>query len=343
MMDSIIGGEFEFLDNIPIVQKQELSRDYIMYSSGRAALFHILKYAQKEGRANHIYIPDYICDSVYHVCESLGIPFTFYPVDDSLKADVDSLNNIYVGGAILVVNYFGVTPCEDVICDIKRTHPETFVILDNVQAPFLIERDTHADVSFTSLRKALPVPDGGLVHLKGQKLIECEEPAKFSQYKIAASYLKNLRSCGYYDDDIYLDLYHKGEETIDTDYDKAPSQYTMKVYGSLDMNRMIILRKRNASVILKGLNQLGLKPCVPISEDDIPLFIPILLENRDKVRKAMFANNIFLPVHWPVEEHKDELKKGSFMANHELSIIIDHRYSVEDMESILDVLEKNLA
>lgn len=243
---------------------------------------------------------------------------------------------------ILIVNYFGIIDCEDNIKKIKAEMPDSFVILDIVQAPFLITKSTNADVSFTSLRKALPVPDGGLVHLKGQKLQECTTSSRFAQYKIAASYLKNLRSCGYYEDDIYLDLYHKGEETIDDDYDKAPSAYTKKLYGSLDTNRFSILRKRNASVIINGLSDIGLKPCVDINENDIPLFVPIVLENRDKVRKAMFANNIFLPVHWPVVEHQSELRRGAYMAQHELSIIIDHRYSVKDMERILDVLEKSL-
>ena len=342
-MESIIGGEFEFLDNVASTHGTELTDDYIMFSSGRAALYHLLKYAMQNGMANCIYLPDYICDSVFHVCDNLHLPYKFYSLTENLQVDISSLKSIYLGGAILVVDYFGIIDCEDKIKKIKAEMPESFVILDIVQAPFLITKSTNADVSFTSLRKALPVPDGGLVHLKGQILQECTSPSKFAQYKIAASYLKNLRSCRYYEDDIYLDLYRKGEEMIDDDYDKAPSAYTKKVYGSLDINRISILRKRNTSVIVNGLNDLGLKPCVDIKENDIPLFVPIILENRDKVRKAMFANNIFLPVHWPVVEHQSELRRGAYMSQHELSIIIDHRFSVKDMERILDVLEKSLA
>jgi len=342
-MEPIIGGEFEFLDDVASTHDMELTDEYIMFSSGRAALYQLLKYAMQNDKANCVYLPDFICDSVYHVCDKLHLPYKFYSLTDNFQVDYFSLKSIYLGGAILVVDYFGVTDCEEDIKKIKAEMPESFVILDNVQAPFLITKPTNADVSFTSLRKALPVPDGGLVHLKGQKLQECTAPSRFAQYKIAASYLKNLRSCGYYEDDIYLDLYHKGEEAIDNDYDKAPSAYTKKVYGSLDTHRISILRKRNASVIIKGLDDLGLKPCVDIEENDIPLFVPIILENRDKVRKAMFDNNIFLPIHWPVDEHQPELRRGVYMAQHELSIIIDHRYSVKDMERILDVLEKSLA
>ena len=70
------------------------------------------------------------------------------------------------------------------------------------------------------------------------------------------------------------------------------------------------------------------------------MFVPIWLENRDKVRKAMFAHNIFLPVHWPIEKCSDRLKSGALYAKHELSIIVDHRYDDQDMNRILDILEK---
>lgn len=216
-------------------------------------------------------------------------------------------------------------------------------MLDNVQAPFLIEKPTLADVSFTSFRKAYPVPDGGMVQKKELDLPSYHDAAKFSQYKIAASYLKEKRTCGYYDDDIYLDLYHRGEESIDDNYDTAPSDYTLRVFGNLDIRGIADLRKRNTSYIMSGLSKIGLKPCIDISGNDVPLFVPILLNDRDKVRKAMFSNNIFLPVHWPVEERmKKDLKRGLYMSQHELSIIIDHRYSISDMDRILKVLEDNV-
>ena len=342
MIEKIIGGEFEILD-APIAANKKLPENYIMYSSGRAALFHILKYAISIDNCKCVYLPDYICDSVFHVCDYLCLPYKFYPVADSLQVDVDALKKMYMGGGVIVVvNYFGLVSCELTIKQIRKECSDAIIVLDDVQAPFLINEPTNADVSFTSLRKAYPLPDGGLVHLKSFRLSPNTQPSKFPQYKIAASYLKNLRVHDNYDDEIYLDLYHKGEELIDDDYDNAPSKYTLQSYPSLDIQRMSILRKRNAVTIQKGLERLGLKPCVAIPKDSVPLFIPIILKDRDKVRKAMYAHNIFLPVHWPVEEHVEELKRGVYMAKHELSIIIDHRYTSSDMEKILSVLENNI-
>lgn len=87
---------------------------------------------------------------------------------------------------------------------------------------------------------------------------------------------------------------------------------------------------------------MGIKPCREIENDAVPLFVPIILQKRDKVRKAMFAEHIFCPVHWPVIEYKEELKTGVYMAEHELSLIVDHRYSSDDMDRILTVIKNNI-
>ena len=70
------------------------------------------------------------------------------------------------------------------------------------------------------------------------------------------------------------------------------------------------------------------------------LFVPIWLEDRNKVRKQMFQQQIFCPVHWPLEGMN--VQKGAEMAEHEMSIIIDQRYTNKDMDFILNTLEKAL-
>lgn len=98
MIEKIIGGEFEILDNPVVDSKKELPKGYVMYSSGRAALYQILKYAISINNGKCVYLPDYICDSVFHVCDNLCLPYKFYPVTEDLKADVDILKKLYTGG-----------------------------------------------------------------------------------------------------------------------------------------------------------------------------------------------------------------------------------------------------
>ena len=217
------------------------------------------------------------------------------------------------------------------------------IILDNVQAPYAMLEESNADFTFSSFRKAFPVADGSWVLSKQPGLEQPIKVNEFAQYKIAASYLKVIREQQLFNDEVYLNLYHVGEEKIDDDYLTDMTQLSKSILADMEWHRWAILRKRNADVIVEGLRQLGISPIVEVKEEHVPLFVPIRIENRDKVRKAMFSNNIFLPVHWPVEaEYNGRLKRGSDLAEHELSIIVDQRYTVGDMKRILSILERNI-
>ena len=50
----------------------------------------------------------------------------------------------------------------------------------------------------------------------------------------------------------------------------------------------------------------------------------------------MFQSEVFCPVHWPLDELK--LKKGEEMAQHELSLIVDQRYTLGNMELIIKLI-----
>ena len=88
--------------------------------------------------------------------------------------------------------------------------------------------------------------------------------------------------------------------------------------------------------MIEGLKARGIKPMIDAASDCVPLFVPIWLEDRDLVRKRMFQHEVFTPVHWPLEGMS--LKTGAEMAQHELSLIVDQRYSKEDIDLTLSLL-----
>lgn len=118
------------------------------------------------------------------------------------------------------------------------------------------------------------------------------------------------------------------------------SEMSQEIIKKVDFQRIAYIRQRNAKQIIDGLKTLGVETILPISEDCVPLFVPIWLEDRNKVRKQMFQNQIFCPVHWPLEGMN--VQKGAEMAEHEMSIIIDQRYTNKEMDFILTTLEKAL-
>lgn len=342
--DKVIGGEFEIDVQQHYQVRNAVPEGVMTYASGRSALYNILAYLKEKSGIKSVLFPDYLCESVYQMAEKNQMGIEFYALDEQLNPVFKDIENKYdATKAVLLINYFGLKDCKTMVEQLRGIHHGMVVLLDNVQAPYEMLNETDADFTFSSFRKAFPVADGSWVISKKNTLPQYDRVNEFAQYKIAASYLKVVRDQHLFKDEVYLDLFHKGEVKIDDDYQTDMTQLSKDILANMEWNRWAILRKRNAEIIIKGLKEFGISPIVPLQENTVPLFIPIRIENRDKVRKAMFTNNIYLPVHWPVEEkYKNRLNRGSDLAAQELSIIIDQRYSMSDMKRILCIIESNI-
>lgn len=339
----VIGGEFNIdLQCLQYFKSNNglLDRAY-KYSSGRSALYYILNNIRELYGITTVYLPDYLCSSVIVAAEKSQMGIVFYPLNDMLEIDVDlfPMRNDEKA-AVLLINYFGLKNLQKQVDFVRSISEKVIIIEDDVQAFYeFYKTELSVDYKFTSLRKTFPCPDGGLV-MTSNKLMDVKEINKFHQFKLAGSILKSLRKPEYYDDDIYLHLFEKGEALIDEEITMGMSQITQQTIIKTDFDRIAHIRRRNAKQILDGLHSLGVQTIIPVPEDKIPLFIPIWLENRNAIRRQMFKNNIFCPIHWPTDGM--DVRKGAEMAEHEMSIIIDQRYTNNDMDFILTTLENAL-
>ena len=338
----MIGGEFHIAitDVLNAEARHLQATDVYTYSSGRAAFYQILKYLQKEKGVKRILLPDYLCSSVLVPAKVLGLEYEFYPIDESLELEEDAFTELYdKNTAILIINFYGLKDLSKQITFIREFDDNAIIIEDDVQAFYEFKKDLDGvDFKFTSLRKTFAVPDGGLVKTN-YILPKVKSINTFGQYKAAAALLNSLRE-GYFNDQIYLELFEKGESLIDDELECGMSPIAKKLYSYVDEERAKDRRLNNARYIIEHLAKLGIKPILPLTEGHIPLFIPIVLKNRDVVRRAMFKKDIFCPIHWPLEG--EELQRGRIMAETELSIIIDQRYGVKDMDEIILVLKENI-
>ena len=338
----IIGGEFDVdLQSLKYSHSGNVCLDGLYkYSSGRSALYHILLDVKKRNNISKILLPDYLCSSVVIATEKAGVEVVFYPLNDKLELDEKHFANLYEDKcAVLLINYFGLQNLQKQVAYVRSLNKDVIIIEDDVQGFYEFQKELiGVDYKFTSLRKTFVCPDGGLV--KTENLLpEVNTVNKFHQYKLAGSILKSLRKPEYYDDAVYLSMFEKGESMIDDEIAEGMSDMAVDIITKTDIDRLAYIRRRNAKFICDGLESLGLNTILPVTEDKIPLFVPIYLEDRNKVRKYMFQHNCFCPVHWPLEGMN--VKKGAEMAEHELSIIVDQRYTNADMEYILDLISKS--
>lgn len=338
----MIGGEFQIaVTDILNAQNRHFDApDVYAYSSGRAALYQILKYLKQEKGITHILLPDYLCSSVLVPIKDLELEYIFYPIDEHLELIESEFLKLYITGAVvLLINYFGLKDLSGQIKSIRGIEEKSIIIEDDVQAYYEFKKPLDGvDFKFTSLRKTFAVPDGGLVKTK-YNLPKVVIPNTYGQYKAAAALLKSLRE-GNFNDQIYLELFEKGETLIDSELECGMSQIAEKLYSFLNEDHVKLRRLNNARYLIDELKKIGLEPLLPLKEDYVPLFVPIILKNRDKIRKTMFQKEIYCPVHWPLDGM--EIERGEQMSKKELSLIIDQRYGRKEMDEIISVLKDTI-
>ena len=332
----MIGGEFE-IDLSLQGNGFSPKTDTFYYASGRAALYQIL--LSLTPHHCKIWLPDWLCHTMVDAVSKAGFEYCFYELDEQFMATLNALDKcgFKSGDVLLMVNYFGLQDLTETAKAIKKAFPNSVVIEDDVQAYWVFaEKDNlYADYRFTSLRKSFAVPDGGLV--KSHKPMPVVNGKNsFSPLKLKAGQMKQNRGQEGIRDEDYLSLFEEGEILIDDNFGSIMTDASKRLYAGVDINKAKQQRQANASCILKGLSELGIKPLIPVADDAVPLFVPIYLENRNEVRKRMFQHEVFCPVHWPLEGMN--VKCGKDMTLHEMSLIVDHRYRECDMKFILELM-----
>lgn len=154
----------------------------IYYSLGRAALLSGTKLLKKKApNKNELLVPAFICEETLWPLRDHGFTIKYYSIDDRFNfflPDIESKINKKTL-AVMAVHYFGVP------ADLNALKE-----LCGKKGAFLIEDCAHAfygegvgligDFSFFSIRKFIPVPDGGALLLNNQELQGCVDQIKLS-------------------------------------------------------------------------------------------------------------------------------------------------------------------
>ena len=133
------------------------------------------------------------------------------------------------------------------------------------------------------------------------------------------------------DESVFLHLLEKGEKMMDEEYLYKASSTGISLLSKIDLEEVKDRRKKNGKVLSEGLSKMGIPHIY--NEEKTPLFVPIFVSDRKKLRSHLFSKNIFAPIHWPVEDLKAQGENELYTT--ELSLIVDQRYDESDMERIL--------
>ena len=305
--------------------------------SGRTAIETVLKNIPKARKA---LLPSYCCDSMIEPFRKANIDVEFYPVDyeRGLNIEVEVKEDVDI---LLWCNYFGFRhPMPELSVFSKRGG----VVIEDITHSFLSDQPFHTQSNYliASIRKWEPVNCGGYCAKVGGNLHDkpIEEPPqmyielKTSAMELKTSYLINpqpemkKRFLTMFGESNRWLAEHYAGLSIDT--------WSKEFLSHVDVNKQREKRRNNAKALYEGLK--GKAQFLFQYEDmDCPLFVPILLENRDEIRKHLIQNQIYCPVHWPKTEGCE-----SNLYDMELSLICDQRYEVKDMNRIVSVLSEAL-
>lgn len=315
-----IGGEIE-LDRGDI--------EFAWTDSGRSSLRLILL---SKPDIKKLAIPDYLCGVIIDTIDSMGISWETYRILSDLSIDGESLC-VDDYDAVYVVNFFGQ---QDKLLK-TNFFKNALVIQDAVFEPeFKKPEQIDNWCGFNSLRKIVPVADGSMVKATFQLRHDVikSNVASYVTQRYDAKYLRfKFLSKGEGGELEYLDMFNKAnniqyqQKTI-----HLPSFESLSrafEFG-LNSNKEQKIRCSNYSVLK---NLLG-KWIVPLSPEFFSYAL-LKLRPRDRVRKYLMNDNIFLPVHWPVS-HGLENRLYSSM----ISIPIDSRYGGDDMERVAKLIMK---
>lgn len=311
-----IGGylEFDQLINRPYHQNM------IELNSGRNALLYLIR----AKNIKKVYLPSYLCDTIYKTLEKNDINYELYRIEHdfspAFKTELQKDDYLYL------VNYFGQfnTHCVE---EFKRKYNN--IILDNTQNFF--QRPPSEIDTLYSCRKYFGIPDGA--YLSTNKLIdeELEEDSSSSRFTHLLGRYEGKAS------DFYRDFKNNGER-IDNLQLKNMSRLTKNLLGAIDYEGVIKARNRNFNYLqsrLAGKNKLK------VSDVFGAFSYPFYVENGIEIRKKLAERLIYIPTLWPnvLEQSEKDSIEYDYTANI-LPLPCDQRYEIEDMKRIVKEIEE---
>ena len=315
-----IGSEFQYM-HLENGHGLIYPRPGSLVFSGRTAIEAVLK---KLPDAHTALLPSYCCDSMIVPFRAAGIDVDFFDVywDNGLTVKIDKDADI-----LLWCNYFGfrnAMPSFDCVIIEDITHSFLSVVSSHSQADYLV----------ASLRKWEPVNCGGYCSAETDGE---EPPDEFVKLKTRAMELKTeyLKELQEEKKAWFLQMFGNSNHWLAENYSGLLiDSYSKNYLEHVDVEKQRRIRRENAKTLYDGLSN-KVQFMFPIEDMDCPLFVPILLPNRDKVRTHLTKKEIYCPVHWPKPEGCE-----SNIYDMELSLICDQRYGVEDMGRIVSVLQE---
>lgn len=292
----------------------------ISLNCGRNALAYLCE-AKK---IKKLYLPYFLCSSVPNLCKKIGVEYGYYHINEKFEP----IFNQAPGEEewLYIVNFYGQLD-NGYLMAWKQKYGR--VIIDNAQSYFQMPIEG-VDTLYTC-RKYFGVADGAFLYTDVKLNRELLQDESFERMHFLLGRFERSAN------EFYSE-YVANNKLFAAEPVKRMSRLTENLLRGIDYAGVAKRRQKNfefLDVELWNINELKLKSVYGA------FMYPLLIQNGVAVRKELQKEKIYIPTLWPnVLEvcPKDSLEYH--YAAEVLPIPVDQRYGIDDMEYLVEVINR---
>lgn len=292
----------------------------ISLNCGRNALAYLCE-AKK---IKKLYLPYFLCSSVPNLCKKIDVEYGYYHINGKFEPIFNQV--LGEGEWLYIVNFYGQLD-NDYLTAWKQKYSR--VIIDNAQSYFQMPVEG-VDTLYTC-RKYFGVADGAFLYTDAKLNRELPQDESFERMHFLLGRFERSAN------EFYSE-YVANNKLFATEPVKLMSRLTENILRGIDYAGVAKRRQENFEFLdaeLRNMNELKLKSVHGA------FMYPFLIQNGATVRKELQKEKIYIPTLWPnvMEECLRNSLEYCFAANI-LPIPVDQRYGIEDMEYLVEVINR---
>ncbi|AEV30857.1 hypothetical protein SpiGrapes_3110 [Sphaerochaeta pleomorpha str. Grapes] len=333
-MERISKGSNTFLEN--------KGDDVRFYMSGRCALYACLCEIRTLDTKKIAYVPAYTCETVLASYEKAGYSLRFYDVDEYLLTPLFKDTDLQGVSVLGLSAYYGFSSYSRSILQKCRQMGIT-ILQDITHSPFSLDGYCpEADFYAGSIRKWMGIACGGVaIKREGKFEIPIDPPdqdhlkGRYEAMAFRAKALLTKDSC--YDQKAY-EVFWKTEMQLRQSFAKQGSdERSAEILNHFNAEGLVAIRRRNYQTVLDTLKES--KQCRAVfpvlGENSCPSHFCFYSEDRERAQRQLEEMGIKSTVYWPLPPQLKNLEAfphSLYIYDHIVSVQIDQRYGVTDME-----------
>lgn len=372
----------DFIKRPDIKTRGLLENQTILFSQGREAIYYSLKLILDKKKSVRILLPSYLCSSIFEPILSLNnIEFYFYKLDKKLQINrVDLFEKIkkHKINVLYIIHYFGfVDPYFKKILEFSKSY-KIRLIEDAAVSLFSKWNNKYlgswGDFGIFSLRKYLPIPDGGMLkintnvnHCSHIKIGRLNKKMFYRRLikKFILSAVEKLRLPPrlYNDNQIYFKikaLFDKLKSTntkdkMDSLFSQQCRPYFISRFSKYllfrtDTEQLIKTRRKNFKILLDIFkNFSNVYPLYNhLPDETCPFVFPFIAENQDKLKQDLIKSKVDPLVLWHSDNlwdkfiDKKEFADSYWISDRILCLPVHHNIKNKELKYMIKVISRIL-